>query len=94
MSAAVTHSTGNVFVDLGSPPHEAAVLQMRADLMSDLRKLIKSKKMTQEKAASVFGVSQSRVSDLIRGKWDKFSLEMLIIFAAKVGIRVTLKKAA
>ncbi len=94
MSKNVVHSSGNVFIDLGYSPDEAAVLQMRADLMADLRKFIKTKKLTQAKAAEILGVSQSRVSDLIRGKWERFSLEMLITLATRVGMRVTLKKAA
>jgi predicted XRE-type DNA-binding protein len=94
MSEPVVNSSGNVFTDLGYPLDEAAVLQMRADLMADLRKLITAKKLTQAKAAEMLGVSQSRVSDLIRGKWEKFSLEMLIILATKAGMHVTLKTAA
>jgi predicted XRE-type DNA-binding protein len=94
MSEPIVNSSGNVFIDLGYSPDEAAILQMRADLMADLRKFIKTKKLTQAKAAEIFGVSQSRVSDLIRGKWEKFSLEMLITLATKAGIRVTLKRAA
>ena len=94
MTEPVSKSSGNVFVDLGYSPDEAAILQMRADLMADLRKFIKAKKLTQAKAAERFGVSQSRVSDLIRGKWERFSLEMLIILATRAGMRVTLKKAA
>jgi predicted XRE-type DNA-binding protein len=90
----VVHSSGNVFIDLGYSPDEAAILQMRADLMADLRKWIKAKRLTQAKAAEILGVSQSRVSDLIRGKWERFSLEMLITLATKGGIRVTLKRAA
>ena len=94
MSEAVVNSSGNVFIDLGYSPDEAAILQMRADLMADLRKFIKAKRLTQAKAAEILGVSQSRVSDLIRGKWEKFSLEMLITLATRVGMRVTLKRAA
>ena len=94
MSEAVVNSSGNVFIDLGYSPEEAAILQMRADLMADLRKFIKAKRLTQAKAAEILGVSQSRVSDLIRGKWERFSLEMLITLATRVGMRVTLKKAA
>ena len=94
MSEAVVHSSGNVFIDLGYPPDEAAIFQMRADLMADLRKFIKTKKLTQARAAEFLGVSQSRVSDLMRGKWDRFSLEMLITLATRAGMRVTLKKAA
>ena len=94
MSEPIVDSSGNVFSDLGYPPEEAAILQMRADLMADLRKFIKTKKLTQAKAAEILGVSQSRVSDLARGKWEKFSLEMLIILATKAGMHVTLKTAA
>jgi predicted XRE-type DNA-binding protein len=94
MSETVTKSSGNVFIDLGYSPEEAAILQMRADLMTDLRKFIKAKRLTQAKAAQILGVSQSRVSDLIRGKWERFSLEMLITLATRVGMHITLKKAA
>jgi predicted XRE-type DNA-binding protein len=94
MSKTVVNSSGNIFIDLGYSPDEAAVLQMRADLMADLRKFIKAKRLTQAKAAEIFGVSQSRVSDLIRGKWERFSLEMLITLSTRAGMRVTLKKAA
>jgi predicted XRE-type DNA-binding protein len=88
------NSSGNVFRDLGFSPEEAAVLQMRADLMAKLRKVIKAKKLTQAKAAKLLGVSQSRVSDLVRGKWEKFSLEMLITLATRAGLHVTVKTAA
>ena len=47
MSEATVKSSGNVFIDLGYSPDEAAILQMRADLMADLRKFIKAKKLTQ-----------------------------------------------
>ena len=94
MSDIVTKSSGNVFIDLGYSPEEAAILQMRADLMTDLRKFIKAKRLTQAKAAEILGVSQSRVSDLIRGKWERFSLEMLITLATRVGMHITLRKAA
>lgn len=94
MKETVIKSSANVFLDLGFPPEEAAILEMRSEIMSDLRKFIKNKKMTQAKAADLFGVSQSRVSDLIRGKWEKFSLEMLITLATKAGMRISLKRAA
>jgi predicted XRE-type DNA-binding protein len=94
MNEPVVNSSGNVFIDLGYSADEAAILQMRADLMADLRKFIKAKRLTQAKTAEILGVSQSRVSDLIRGKWEKFSLEMLITLATKAGMRVTLKRAA
>lgn len=94
MKHKVTESSGNVFADLGYSPEEAAILQMRADLMAKLRKFIKGKQLTQARAAQIFGVTQSRVSDLIRGKWERFSLEMLITLATRAGMRVTVKTAA
>ena len=94
MKKSIVVSSNNVFIDLGYSPDEAAILQMRADLMADLRKFIKAKKLTQATAAKILGVSQSRVSDLTTGKWEKFSLEMLITLVTKAGMHVTLKIAA
>ncbi len=83
-------SSGNVFVDLGFPEGEAAVLALRADLMGRLRLLVDSQGWTQTQAAQRFGIAQSRVSDLLRGKWEKFSLDMLITLAARAGQKVEL----
>jgi predicted XRE-type DNA-binding protein len=94
MTKVLNKSSGNVFVDLGYTADEAAILQMRADLMAELRKFIENKKLTQARAAKVLGITQSRVSDLTRGKWDRFSLEMLITLATRAGLRVTLRTAA
>jgi len=94
MSDAIIKSSGNVFIDLGYSPEEAAVLQMRADLMNKLRKFIETKKITQASAANILCISQSRVSDLIRGKWERFSLEMLVTLATRAGMNVSLKTAA
>lgn len=94
MKESIVKSSGNIFLDLGFPPEEAAVLQMRSEVMTDLRKFIQGKKLTQAEAANILGVSQSRVSDLIRGKWERFSLEMLIVLATKAGMRISLKRAA
>ena len=94
MNTSIQNSSGNVFIDLGFSPEEATVLQMRAELMADLRKLIEDRGLTQSEAAKELGVSQSRISDLVRGKWEKFSLEMLVTLATRAGIRVTLHLAA
>jgi len=83
-------SSGNVFADLGFPPEEAALLQMRAELMARLRDTIAAHGWTQTEAASHLGVAQSRISDLVRGKWDKFSLDMLVMLTARAGYKVAL----
>jgi len=94
MKEKITRSSGNVFIDLGFSPEEAAVLAMRADLMARLRQIIDERHWTQAEAAKVLGISQSRVSDLVRGKWDKFSLDMLIQLATRAGQRCELRLAA
>lgn len=94
MKKSIVKSSGNIFLDLGFPPEEAAILLMRSELMVALKKFIVNKKLTQIEAAEILGVSQSRVSDLIRGKWEKFSLEMLIVLATKAGMRIRLNRAA
>ncbi len=94
--AKITKSSGNVFRDLGLAPEEAMILAMRSDLMGQLRLLIERKGWTQTQAAAELGVAQSRISDLTRGKWEKFSLDMLLLLAAKAGLkpRLTVSKAA
>lgn len=94
MKRKITRSSGNVFVDLGFDPAEAAVLQMRANVMGDLRLYIQKNRLTESEAAKRLGIAQSRVSDLVRGKWDKFSLEMLITFEARLGRTVRVEFAA
>lgn len=87
----IFESSGNIFEDLDLEPAEAAILQMRAKLMNDLREYVQSSGMTQTEAAEILGVTQSRVSDLMRGKWEKFSLEMLITLESRAGRQVTLE---
>jgi predicted XRE-type DNA-binding protein len=94
MKEPIIDSSGNIFSDLGFDPAEAAILQMRAKLMNDLRDFIRSSGMTQTEAAERLGIAQSRVSDLVRGKWDKFSLEMLISLESRAGRKVNLELAA
>ena len=77
----------NIFLALGFPPYEAEILQIRADLMNRLALWIRDSGMTQIEAAEKLGVTQARVSDLVRGHWKKFSLDMLLTLAAKAGLR-------
>lgn len=86
---AIIESSGNVFVDLGFSEEEAALLAMRAELMARCRETIASAGWTQTEAAAHLGITQSRVSDLMRGKRDKFSLDMLVTLATRAGRRVS-----
>jgi predicted XRE-type DNA-binding protein len=81
-------SSGNVFRDVGFLAGEAENLRLRADLMIELTKLIKARRLTQAKAAVLFGVSQPRVSDLVRGKIDRFSVDTLVAMLGSAGVEV------
>lgn len=91
--ATLTKSSGNVFADLGFGNEEAVLLKLRADLMAGLRTTIAERCWTQQQAAEHLHVGQSRVSDLVRGKWEKFSLDMLVTLASRAGRRVELAMA-
>jgi predicted XRE-type DNA-binding protein len=86
----IRRSTGNVFRDLGFSEEEAINLKMRADLMIRLSKLIDARGLTQAEAAEFFGVSQPRISDLRRGKIDRFSVDTLIAMLGRAGVKVQL----
>ena len=88
MKLKVTRSTGNVFRDLGFPPDEAEHLRVRSDLLVQLQKAIKSQGLKQAQAAKLLDVTQPRVSDLMRGRLDLFSVDSLIDMLARVGVRV------
>jgi predicted XRE-type DNA-binding protein len=88
MSIKVTRSSGNVFRDLGFSAEEAECLKLRSHLMAHLRKLIRSRGLTQAEAAARFGVSQPRISDLVRGKIDLFSIDTLVDMLAHAGVQV------
>jgi predicted XRE-type DNA-binding protein len=87
----VERSSGNVFRDLGFGRKEAESLRLRAELMVELKRLIQARKLTQRSAAKLFGVTQPRVSDLVRGRIDLFSIEALINMLGKAGRRVELR---
>lgn len=88
MAIKMQRSSGNVFRDLGFPAVEAENLRVRADLMIALSRLIRARGLTQAAAARLFGVSQPRVSDLVRGKIGRFSVDTLIAMLGNAGIQV------
>lgn len=84
----VVHGSGNVFADIGFDPEEAANLQLRSRLAIELDRYIEAEGITQTEAAERFGVSQPRVSDLVRGKLDRFTIDALVTMLARVGRQV------
>jgi predicted XRE-type DNA-binding protein len=81
----------DVFSDLGFNAAEAENLRIRSAMMRALVAFIRKNELTQARAAKVFGISQPRISDLIRGKIHLFSIDNLIILLAAAGLRVDLK---
>ena len=71
-------------------PHAAASMKARSTLMMELSSYIEGHGLTQAQAADLLGVTQPRVSDLVRGKIDLFSLDTLFDMATSAGMRVGL----
>lgn len=90
MKVKITPSSGNVFRDLGFGREEAEHLLVRSDLMIQVQKIIASRGLKQKSAAKILGVTQPRVSDLLRGRIDLFSTDALIDLLARLGAQVRL----
>lgn len=88
MTTRIRRSGGNVFRDLGFAREEAENLKIRSDLMIRLGKLIEARGLTQARAASLFAVTQPRISDLMRGKIERFSIDTLVAMLGQAGVRV------
>jgi predicted XRE-type DNA-binding protein len=67
-------------------PQETASMKARSKLMMELSDIITSRKLRQKDAAELFGVTQPRISDLMRGKIHLFSLDMLMDMASTAGM--------
>lgn len=88
MNAKITRSSGNVFADLGFDAQEAEHLRIRSRLMIQVSKLIDERNLTQAEAAKLFGVTQPRISNLVRGRIDLFSIDTLVDMLARAGVHV------
>src|SRR5579864_4377986 len=78
-----------LFEDLGFSPQRAAALNLKADLHSRIVKV--AGRFTQRELQSKLGTSQPRVSDLLRGKMGKFSLDTLVLYAELLGLHIEIK---
>ncbi len=72
-------------------PKDAAALKARAEVAHALIGEIDRRKLTQGRAAALLGVTQPRISDLIRGRLELFSLDTLVDMAPHVGFEVGIK---
>ncbi|MGH6955281.1 MAG: helix-turn-helix domain-containing protein [Caulobacteraceae bacterium] len=87
-------SFDNVWEALEDTPAEAASMTMRSTLLIAIDQRVRSWNLTQIDAARRLGVTQPRLSDLLRGKIDKFSLDTLVELAGRAGLSVRLDIAA
>jgi predicted XRE-type DNA-binding protein len=84
------HKThGDVFDDLGFSPKKAASLKLKADLHEKIIK--RAQEYSQQELQTILHETQSRVSQLVRGKIAGFTLDMLIFYADRLGIHAELK---
>ena len=90
---AVEAGSGNVFADLGIPnPHIALA---KAELVQHIRQLIADRKLTQSQAADLLGIDQPKVSALIRGRVEGYTIDRLIRFLNALGqcVQITIRPA-
>ena len=76
----------NIFAAFGC--EDPDMLEVKAVLMLELRRYIKSRKMTQRQAAEFFGTHQPRINDMAQGDMSKFTIDYLIKMVNKAGKRV------
>jgi predicted XRE-type DNA-binding protein len=81
-------SSGNVFADLGIEHPEEAIA--KSELVCQIVKIIKKRKITQKEAAKILGIDQPKISALFHGKLRSFSVERLIRFLNALGQDVTI----
>lgn len=82
------HEFASVWDALADTPEQAANLRLRGELMERIGDLIRDSGWTQAEAAGRCGVTQPRISDLLRGRISRFSLDALVNIAAALGQRV------
>ena len=78
----------NVWASQAKTPEEAIALQLRADLMIDLRQIILKNGWNQKEAAKQLGLTPNRVSYIVNGQVSKFTTDKLIGLLSKVGYAV------
>jgi len=90
----ITHITlgnSNIFEELGFSKQEATKLKIKAQLMCSISEWIKDEKLKQEEASHVLHITRPRVSDVMRGKTSKFTIDALIDMLERTGKHVTLQ---
>jgi predicted XRE-type DNA-binding protein len=76
-------SSGNVFADLGVPNADEHFV--KAQLVFNIDRIMKARRLKQVEAARLFGVRQPDVSKMLRGEFRQFSVERLLRFLVALG---------
>ena len=79
----VRRSAGNVYADLGLP--DADKLKIKTGLVIEIRKAMRSLELTQQQAAERMGISQPKVSDMMRGDFSNLSERKLMDCLTRLG---------
>jgi predicted XRE-type DNA-binding protein len=90
----ITRGSGNIFIDCGFEPAEARIMLMHEDLMISIKAYLRSQEWTQSEMAKRLAITQPRVSKLMRGRSKDFSLDMLLLFAERLGMKPELRLGA
>jgi predicted XRE-type DNA-binding protein len=83
--------TGNVFADLGYA--DAKERTLKVELALEVNRILKQSKLTQAQAAELLGIVQPHVSDLVRYRLNRFSVERLMQFLVQLGKDVEIRIA-
>lgn len=85
----VEAGSGNVFADLGFP--DAKELKLKVRLAVEVNRALEERQLSQDKAARLLGIRQPHVSDLVRYRLDRFSVERLMDFLTRLGKEVQIR---
>lgn len=91
MAKHVTPPGGNIFADLGFEPGEAENLKMRSTLMAHIKRTIRERGLKQTEAAKVFGTTQPRISEIMNGRIDEFTIDSLVNMLSHAGVQIEVR---
>lgn len=85
----ITPTNSNIFEELGFNKSEAEKLKIKAELMCKISEWIRERELKQEEASELLHVTRPRISDVMRGKSSKFTIDALIDMLERAGKHIT-----
>ncbi len=85
MNIPVTRSCGNIFLDIGFSPEEAAELTAKSEMIRAISQTIEKRKLTQKKAADICHTDQPTLSKILRGRMESVTIEKLASWLTSLG---------